>query len=40
VPTLGSRQRLTAVSFGTTTDDPLMSATFAECFTLGKRVFA
>jgi hypothetical protein len=37
VPTLGSRQRLTAVSFGTATDGPLPSATFAECF--GKRVF-
>jgi hypothetical protein len=38
VPTLGSRQRLTAVSFGTAADGPLPSATFAECFTLGKRV--
>jgi hypothetical protein len=40
VPTLGSRQRLTAVSFRMATDGPLPSATFAECFTLGKRVFA
>jgi hypothetical protein len=36
VPTLGSRQRLTAVSFGTATDGPLPSVTFAD----GKRVFA
>jgi hypothetical protein len=40
VPTLGSRQRLTTVSFGTAADGPLPSATFAECFTLGKRVVA
>jgi hypothetical protein len=40
VPTLGSRQRLTAVSFGTAADGPLPRATFAECFTLGKLVFA
>jgi hypothetical protein len=40
VPNLGSRQRLTAVSFRTAADGPLPSATFAECFTLGKRVFA
>jgi hypothetical protein len=39
VPTLGSRQRLTAVIFGTAADGPLPIATFAECFTLGKRVF-
>jgi hypothetical protein len=31
VPTLASRQRLTAVSFRTATDGPLPSATFAEC---------
>jgi hypothetical protein len=36
--TLGSRQRLTAVRFGTAADSPLPSATCAE--TLGKRVFA
>jgi hypothetical protein len=40
VPTLGSRQRLTAVSFGTAADGPLPSAPFVECLTLGKRVFA
>jgi hypothetical protein len=40
VPTLGSRQRLTVVSFRTAADGPLPSTTFAECFTLGKRVFA
>jgi hypothetical protein len=40
VPTLGSRQRLTAVSFRTAADGPLPSVSFAECFTLGKRVFA
>jgi hypothetical protein len=40
VPTHGSRQRLTAVSFGTAADGPLPSAAFAECLTLGKRVFA
>jgi hypothetical protein len=39
VPTPGSRQRLTAVSFRTAADGPLPSATFAECFTLGKHVF-
>src|SRR5688572_7961397 len=32
VPTLGSRQRLTAVSFGTAADGPLSSAPFAKCF--------
>jgi hypothetical protein len=36
----GTRQRLTAVSFRMAADGPLPSATFAECFTLGKRVFA
>ena len=36
MPTLGSRQRLTAVSFGTAADGPLPSTAFAEC----KRVFA
>jgi hypothetical protein len=40
VPNLGSRQRLTAASFRTAADGPLPSATFAECCTLGKRVFA
>ena len=40
VPVLGSRQRLTAVSFRTTADGPLLSAFFAECLTLGKHVFA
>jgi hypothetical protein len=35
----GTRQRLTAVSFGTAADGPLPSASFAECLTLGKRVF-
>jgi hypothetical protein len=40
VPTVGSRQRLTAVSFGTAADGSLPSAPFAECLTLGKRVFA
>jgi hypothetical protein len=40
VPTPGTRQRLTAVSFGTATDDPVPSASFAECLTLGKCVFA
>jgi hypothetical protein len=40
VPTLGSWQRLTAVSFGMAADGPLPSAPFAECLTLGKRVFA
>jgi hypothetical protein len=29
-----------AVSFRTAADGPLPNATFAECFTLGKRVFA
>jgi hypothetical protein len=33
-------ERLTAVSFGTAADGPLPSGTFADCFTLGKRVFA
>jgi hypothetical protein len=36
----GTRQRLTTVSFGTAADGPLPSASFAECLTLGKRVFA
>jgi hypothetical protein len=40
VPTPGTRQRLTAVSFGTAADGPLPSASFAECLTLGKHVFA
>jgi hypothetical protein len=40
VPILGSRQRLTAVSFRTAADGPMPSATFAECLTLGKHVFA
>jgi hypothetical protein len=40
VPTHGSRQRLTAVSSGTAVDGPLPSAAFAECYTLGKCVFA
>jgi hypothetical protein len=40
VPTPGTRQRLTAVSFGTAADGPLPSASFAECLTLGKCVFA
>jgi hypothetical protein len=40
VPVLGSRQRLTAVSFRTTADGPLLSTFFAECLTLGKHVFA
>jgi hypothetical protein len=40
VPTHGSRQRLTAVSFGTAADGPLTSAVFAECLALGKRVSA
>jgi hypothetical protein len=40
VPTVGSQQRLTAVSFGTAADGPLPSVTFAEYLTLGKRVFA
>jgi hypothetical protein len=34
VPTLGSRQRLTAVSFGTAADGSLPSAPFVECLTL------
>ena len=38
--TIGSRQRLTAVSFGTAADGPLPRAPFAECLTLGKLVFA
>jgi hypothetical protein len=37
---LGSRQRLTAVSFRTAADGPLPSAFVAECLTLGKHVFA
>jgi hypothetical protein len=39
-PTIGSRQRLTAVSFGTAANGPLPSTLFAECLTLGKLVFA
>jgi hypothetical protein len=37
---VGSRQRLTAVSFGTAADGPLLRAPFVECQTLGKLVFA
>jgi hypothetical protein len=40
VPAAGSRQRLTAVSFGTAVDGPLPRAPCAECLTLGKSVFA
>jgi hypothetical protein len=40
VPTLGTRQRLTAVSYRTADDGPLPSVTFVECLTLGKHVFA
>jgi hypothetical protein len=40
VPAVGSRQRLTAGSFGTVADGPLPRAPFAECLTLGKLVFA
>jgi hypothetical protein len=40
VPTVGSRQRLTAVSSGTAADGPLPRAPFAECLTLGKPFFA
>jgi hypothetical protein len=40
VPAVGSRQRLTAVSFGTAADGPLPRAPFAECLTLGKLDFA
>jgi hypothetical protein len=40
VPTHGSWQRLTTVSFRTAADGPLPRAAFAECLTLGKRVFA
>jgi hypothetical protein len=39
VPVLGSRQRLTVVSFRMAADGPLPSAFFAECLTLGKYVF-
>jgi hypothetical protein len=39
VPVLGSRQRLTTVSFRMAADGPLPSACFAECLTLGKHVF-
>jgi hypothetical protein len=39
VPAAGSRQRLTAVSFGTAVDGPLPRAPCAECLTLGKSVF-
>jgi hypothetical protein len=39
VPTLGPRQRLSAVSFRTAADGPLPRATFAECLPLGKLVF-
>jgi hypothetical protein len=38
--TVGTRQRLTAVSFGTAADGFLPRAPFAECLTLGKPVFA
>jgi hypothetical protein len=34
VPTLGPRQKLTAVSFRTAADGPLPSATFAESFSV------
>jgi hypothetical protein len=40
VPAVGSRQRLTAVSFGTAANGPLPRAPFVECLTLGKLVFA
>jgi hypothetical protein len=40
VPTVGSRQRLTVVSFGTAADGSLPRAPFVECLTLGKRAFA
>jgi hypothetical protein len=40
VPTVGSRQRLTAVNFWTAADGPLPRAPFTECLTLGKGVFA
>jgi hypothetical protein len=40
VPDFGSRQRLTAVSFGMAVDDPLPRALFAERWTLGKLVVA
>jgi hypothetical protein len=40
VPAVGSRQRLTTVSFGTAADSPLPRAPFAECLTLDKLVFA
>jgi hypothetical protein len=39
-PTDDTRQRLTAVSFGTVADGRLPRASFAECLTLGKVVFA
>jgi hypothetical protein len=39
-PTVGTRQILTAVSFGTAADGFLPRASFAECLTLGKPVFA
>jgi hypothetical protein len=39
-PTDDTRQRLTAVSFGTAADGRLPRAPFAECLTLGKVVFA
>jgi hypothetical protein len=39
-PTVGTRQRLTAVSFGTAADGFLPRAPFAECLTLDKLVFA
>ena len=39
-PTIGSRQRLTAVSFGMAVDGPLPRALFAERWTLGKLVVA
>jgi hypothetical protein len=40
VPTVGSWQRLTAVSSGTSADGPLPRAPFVECLTLGKPFFA
>jgi hypothetical protein len=40
VPAVGSRQRLTAVSFETAADGPLPRTTFVECLTLGKLDFA
>jgi hypothetical protein len=40
VPIIGSRQKLTTVSFRTADDGPLPRVTFAECLTLGKHVVA